>query len=123
MCNSISHDVTWVRHDTIRSHLVLLHFKMPIFIYLAGSLKLQFLMFWDIVWEGHHEVFINKKSAIFIVYCIPCYDPYFLTACYIISWNNYYNNNTGSSIYYVIHVQYFVNIFEDNVVDRNGETQ
>ena len=79
------------------------------------------LSYFGILYGETPTVGVHNKSALFNIYCFPLYNPCFPTSCYITSCIIYQNNDTGRSIYYVMYVQSFVNMFEENCVDRNAE--
>jgi hypothetical protein len=62
------------------------------------------LSYFGILYGGPPTVGVHNKSALFNIYCFPLYNPCF-----------------PRSIYYVMYVQSFVNMFEENCVDRNAE--
>ena len=94
-----------------------------IFINLLGSLKLPFLMCWDIVWEALHEVFI--KSQLFLISTVSCATIHMCPLYVTLPPGLFTITTTHEVLLYILcyTCSIFVNIFEDNCVDRNGETQ
>ena len=124
MDSSFIYDVTWVRHETMWAHWVLFYFKYPYnfqFLFTCQEACNCHLSYFGILYGETPTVGVHNKSALFNIYCFPLYNPCFPTSCYITSCIIYQNNDTGRSIYYVMYVQSFVNMFEENCVDRNAE--